>query len=299
MSTVRSRRRLSSISIREYPDSESLEAQYAIEDLCTFVKGLEGNSTVAKASLDFWGSQEKKYLVSMIPSTPNASAKPPVVLCVHDLLDANELPLSREDRMGLALRLSHAVLQFYSTPWIDENWTWKTFPFAKRADTAEQKFDTSRLYVARNFYGRRTSNTGSSPVSVICPEPILTRLGFALIELALGARFADLRTRGLAELSGLKQDNLHNGVLSTEILDRMTAKLLLNSGAIKREEGLAYEDAVRACLDHQYIHGSTLRGLKSNTASFLDDVEECILEPLYGIWNRSWERVEGTILPIF
>ena len=201
--------------------------------------------------------------------------------------------------MGLALRLSHAVLQFYSTPWIDENWTWRSFAFAKEGESLDGKYDTSQLFVARNFYSAtklaEDSDSSDEAAQVVLPykwdEPILTRLGFALIELALGARFSDLRARNLPVLKTLVPPNLNNDWMNAEILDRETARLFLESGIIRREEGQAYEDAVKACLKHQYVHESIVRGLKSDGPSFQEDVEHCILAPLYNIWEKSWGHI--------
>lgn len=224
------------------------------------------------------------------------AATSPTILCVHDFLSDSELPISRQDRMGLALRLSHIVLQFYSTPWIDENWTWKDFAFAGRGEYLDGKHDTSQLFVSRKFYStsRLAEVSGNSNKdahilqSFTWSEPILTRLGFALIELALGASFVDLRSMDIPELRKLVLPSLNDPWINTELLDRETAYLLLHSGRVRREEGLAYEEVVKACLERQYIFESTVRGLKSDGPSFLEDVERCILAPLYEIWEKSW-----------
>jgi hypothetical protein len=289
---------MSSFSIQEYAGTASLDMQQSIDDLCSFVRSLEGNSTVAKASLSLLGPQEKNYIISMTPPRSNAGS-PPAVLCVHDFLTDNNWIICREDRMGLALRLSYAVLQFYSTPWISDNWTWRSFAFAKEGENAEGKNDTSQLFVARNFYSAaklaEDSDSSDDSAQLALPymweEPILTRLGFALIELALGVSLADLRAMNLPEMRTLVQPNLNNAWMNAEILDRETARLLVDSGLIRREEGQAYEDAVRACLEHQYIHESDLRAVKSGTASFQEDVENCILAPLHDLWDNSWGNV--------
>ncbi|KAE9374868.1 hypothetical protein N431DRAFT_438266 [Stipitochalara longipes BDJ] len=289
---------MSSLSVQEYTTSKSSDDQHSIDDLCSFVRGLQGKATANKALLSVLDPEEKNYLISTTPIRTNAGT-PPTILCVHDLLTDNNLTLSREDRMGLALRLSHAVLQFYSTPWIDENWTWRSFAFAKDGEDPDGNCDTTQLFVTRNFYSAKKmaddSDNSDSAAQVALPfrwaEPILTRLGFALIELALGARLADLRARNLPALKTLVPPNLSNAWMNAEILDRETSRLLVNSGVIRREEGQAYEDAVKACLDHQFIRQSVVRGVNSRSASFYEDVEYCILAPLYKMWEKSWGHI--------
>jgi hypothetical protein len=273
-----SRRRHSSFSVCE--SQEDLAGQ-PILDLCFFVKTLNVNVRVSDTVFGILGLQEtqKKYKLHVTSSAGDISTTRRVV-CLEDLIDcSHDPPLSRKDRIGLALRLSHAVLQFYSTPWIDGCWTWRDFCVMKD----DEKRDDLQLFVTHRFYSTLDHSANSqdrdrmiSAFWECIGEPILTRLGFALIELALGKRLADMR------------DPTSSSSEDPDILDMCTAKRLLESGQVERQEGQSYEDVVRACLKHQFVSKSVVRDLKSEEPNFQDDVKRCIIAPLHSIWIESW-----------
>lgn len=273
-----SRRRHSSFSVCE---SQEDVAGQPIPDLCVFVKTLKVDVRVSDTVFGILGLQEtkKKYKLHVTSLTGDISTSRSVV-CLEDLIDCSHgPPLSRKERIGLALRLSHAVLQFYSTPWIDGCWTWRDFCVMKD----DEKRDDLQLFVTQRFYSTLNPSANSqdrdrmiSDFWKCIGEPILTRLGFALIELALGKRLADLRD----PTTSCSED--------PDILDMYTAKRLLQSGQIELQEGQPYEDVVRACLKHQFVSKSGVRYLDSEKPNFQDDVKRCILAPLHSIWIESW-----------
>lgn len=276
--TSTTRRRHSSFSV-----SESQEDHFSqpIPDLCVFVKTLDVDVRVSDTVFDIMGLQEtrKKYKLHVSSSTGELSATRSVV-CLEDLIDSSQGPvLSRKERISLALRLSHVVLQFYSTPWIDGCWTWRDFCVVKD----EEKRDALQLFVTQRFYSTRNSSMNSQDRDKMISafwkcigEPILTRLGFALIELALGKRLAEMR-----DLNSSTTDD-------PDMLDMITAQTLLKSGQVESQEGQSYEDVVRACLYHQFLSRSVVRDLNSTESNFQNDVERCIIAPLHSIWIDSW-----------
>lgn len=137
------------------------------------------------------------------------------------------------------------------------------------------------LFVTSKFYSACSGSTSSdiSPISefwVIRGEPILTRLGYALIELALGKRLAQLR----------KEDQYSSK--DPDIVDYLTAKGLVESGCIMGAEGRVYENVVKACLYHQFLSTSDLKVIDSSLISFHEDVERSIIGPLHKMWITAW-----------
>jgi hypothetical protein len=254
-----------------------------IQDLCMFVKTVcdsnQLDSEITEEGLGILRSDEKKYKIEAPLETtePHPSQ---VTVSLEDLTGAQST-LSRRDRISLALRLSYAILQYYSTGWIDTSWTWKDFSVAQAEG---RRHDESPLFVTQKFYSTSTksatsdaTNTAQAAGIWACiGEPILTRLGFALIELALGKRLTDLR-------DGNTDQGMH-----PDMADFFTARNILKSGQVRREEGRAYEDVVRACLEHQFLCRSEIRSLDSRNTSFHNDVEQSIIAPLHSMWTETW-----------
>lgn len=221
-------------------------------------------------------ANEKVYSVKITsvhgdPSTHHS------VICLDDCLVPTEnWQLSRRNRMDLALSLSLAILQFYSTPWIDSWWTWKDFCLLKD--------EKSQVFISRKFYSaqsRRMSEQASHSASTsafwkMYGEPVLTRLGFALVELALGKRLSQLR------------DPNEDQNIDEDMLDLLTAKREVESGRVCNEAGKVYSDAVQACLEHQVILPTKVMGLKSEHKNFQQDLEEFVVGPLRNFHDTSW-----------
>jgi hypothetical protein len=176
--------------------------------------------------------------------------------------------------MNLALSLSFAILQFYTTPWINMWWTWKDFCVLKG--------DRSQIFVTKKFYSVRNpqniNKTGinhsasSSTFWDLIGEPVLTRLGFALVELALGLRLSELRRKD--QLDGADED----------MVDLLTAKRLVEEDRVYQEAGHYYNEVVKACLTHQIVSGTGITCFSSSdpksSANFQVDFEKFIVAPI-------------------
>lgn len=151
--------------------------------------------------------------------------------------------------------------------------------------TAEPKFEDSHLFVKQKFY----SSSGSLPDSrsrraslpgiwALIGEPILTRLGFALIELSLGRRLAEMR------------DGSIDKSLPDDHQDYWTAISVLKSGKIQDAEGKGYEEVVRVCLQHQFwsMTEGSMKMLDSEKPDFHKDVEKLVVSPLHCMWSETW-----------
>lgn len=278
------RERSRSISFSVDNHNEGDDNKPFIQDLCSFMEKLDANSPQSDNHLGLLGNNNKRYkLWTKLPETTVASASEGIISLEELLKPGHQCRLLRRERMQLAFRLSLAILQFCLTPWIDKSWTWKDF-CALRGEEENDKF---QLFVSRKFYSARVSanfereQQGANTLWSYYDEPILTKLGFALIELALGRNLMDLR-----------KDQPCNSELNLDFdsLNLQTAQALLKSGRIAGEESLGYEEVVKACLRHQYPdrQNSGVKGLDSTDPSFFDNVEESIIGPLYAECIKSW-----------
>lgn len=287
----RSAKRSRSISITELPcrlPTKDRERSF-IRDLCSFVEKVDFDKAAPDDCEGIIG-KNKKYKLCINQAHHKNSKN---IVCLEDLLGPN-YPLLRKDRMQLALRLSSSILQFCLTPWVDNSWTSKDFCVLSVEE--EQHNEFLQLFVTRSFYSSRVAakiEQASEAVDNLWSwydEPILTKLGFALIELALGHTLPELRR----EYPSANIDT----TTDTDFLNFQTANMILNSGRIAREESKGYEDVVRACIKHQYpsINGSGVKGLDSGSDSFFDNAEESIIGPLYAecakSWGTSWGQCE-------
>jgi hypothetical protein len=185
--------------------------------------------------------------------------------------------------MDLALSLSLAILQFYTTPWIDMWWTWKDF--CVLTGDKSQIFVTKKFYsIHRELNGSKTRidhSASSSAFWKMIGEPILTRLGFALVELAMGQRLSELR----------RKDQLDGG--DEDMADLLTAKQLVEEDKVREEAGYCYNEAVKVCLDHQVWSGTEITRLNSRdrkkSINFQVDVEKFVVAPIRDNIKRTWD----------
>ncbi|KAH8596650.1 hypothetical protein B0O99DRAFT_685645 [Bisporella sp. PMI_857] len=248
-----------------------------IPDLCTFVRTVGSPATVPTTSNPNKGileAENKKYSL-------NAASLRESIADVQNVVSLEELTnpgsnLERADRMSLAVRLTYAIIQYYSTGWIDPSWTWKDFSVAGN----NKKADGSQLFIAQRFYSKAINTSIRNKLWAgweTIGEPILTRLGFALIELALGKRLQELR------------DATIDPNAEQDAQDYYTAQRLLITGRVRRAESEAYEIVVKACLGHQFTDSHySLKYLDSRDETFSKDVEQCILKPLHCMWKEQW-----------
>jgi hypothetical protein len=274
-------RRTSQISIYECLDEQCA----AIDDLCKCVRTLSNRidvgSTMTEEELGILYSDQKRYKLHAPRSQTTQSDTSPTVVSLHDFL--SDQSARKRERMRLALELSYVILQYYSTGWINTSWTWRDFSVTR---TEGQDPAQSQLFVTTKFYSVLKSSNAVHPTSsafasemwTLIGEPILTRLGFALIELAMGER-----------LSRLRDNNMDHDSIDPDTLDYFTARNILETGKLVDEQGSAYEAVVRACLDHQFYCQTTYKRLDSRQSSFYQDVEECVIAPLYSMWIEMWE----------
>lgn len=261
------------VSVTECDGGHDLGLSNPMLDLCIITNTVDPENCPSDRLLGYLKRKEKQYQLQALSASQGTSN--PNVECLDHLIANQRFLLSRRERICLALSLSHAILSFYSTPWIDAHWTWRDFCIDRENE--------GQLFATRRFYSNRKGTLGpgnpeapTSSLWAIHGEPTLTRLGFALIELALGKRLAELRC----------DDQYHSS--DPDTLDFLTAKNMVDSGQIMRAESQAYEDVVRVCLRHQFIRRSELVGLDSSRPNFKENAEVSIIAPLHTIVTGSW-----------
>ncbi|RFU32311.1 hypothetical protein B7463_g4031, partial [Scytalidium lignicola] len=249
-----------------------------IEDLCHFIKNLEADLEVPTSASGVLRLTEKKYTVKAATFDEDSPSRS--VVCLDDYIASSTGPrkLSRRKRMDLSLMLSITLLQFITTPWIDMWWTWKDFVVLQG--------DKSQIFVSKKFYSKHNANRTTTVHSQLTSafwdcigEPELTRLGFALIELAMGKRLSELA------------DEECDPNMDRDMMDYRTAKNLMDSGAILEEAGQCYHDVVQACLTHQVIGDSGVKTLNSRNSSFQLDLERFVVAPIRDYYTKTWQEV--------
>ncbi|KAH8746033.1 hypothetical protein BGZ57DRAFT_936044 [Hyaloscypha finlandica] len=268
-------------SNQRQPSEENDSSSF--RDICSFVRNMSTDKPESDECLGIIGKTNRRYKLSSKPERRDVSMN---TINLEELMKLNSTFL-RKDRMQLALWLSCSILQFYYTGWIDTSWTSKDFCVLNVKDEQHDEISQLiRLFVTRSFYSARLSTSKPTLQTVNnlwswYDEPILTKLGFALIELAFCCKLSELRNDKLRER--LDEEN-------SDLLDLQTATDILDSGRLAREESPVYEDVVRACIKHQYLGKSSSgpKGLDSRDISFFDRAEESIIGPLFAEFAKTW-----------
>lgn len=246
----------------------------AIEDLCTHFRkmcnAIQESQDLPEREPSTISSQNKRYTVKPSQSS-GKHGKTQIPISLHDFLQ--DQFVSKRVRMRVGLQLSFAILHHYSTGWIDPEWTWRDLSISQGHG---QFPEDSQLYIKKKFFSIHKKS--SSTLWVLIKEQILTRLGFALIELALGKRLADLGDPGA---------NNHDG-MEPDMADYFTARNILEEGVLVAEQGKEYASVVRVCLDHQFYSHSCVSSLDSRQKSFHRDMETSVILPLHSLWETLW-----------
>lgn len=256
-----------------------------IENLCSLVKEVEGGSEVPEAAMDIVGNNKTYRLkVKKLDDT-----EPGTFRCIAELLQPGNHLLAR-DRMELAYRLSSAILQLCKTPWVSDSWAWNDV-CVSQVEEIEGLIKFSIIFIPQEFYSvhhsddKASVSNNNNPVWLILQDqPVLTKLGFALIELALGKTLEEMKeeTRSYLELGDRDYDD--------DTMNYFTAKRLLKSGKIRQQAMKDYEHVVKACIEHQYRdQDGVYKKLMLEDDDFLHNVSEAIISPLFHIWKKFEE----------
>ena len=254
-----------------------------IPDLCQWIHTVQSsppNSPDTKALQGVLGDDVKRYTVR----APQTHANMKIVSMEEWLATSGTESKRRRVRAELAMNLAATILQFHPTAWIEKTWTWQNFSVA-RDESSHSLMITQRFW----SLDRPRAGPGSAPPT---PskfwstfqdlDPTLVRLGFALIELALGKRLSDIRAG--QDKSRNKDDDSDD----VDLADYYTAIDILNSNEIEDEIGVAYQRVVEACLRCRVISDVGMKLLKSDSARFESDLEQFVVEPLRRHHSSIW-----------
>jgi hypothetical protein len=260
-----------------------------IADLCQWIKIVGSTSPPNSPTTDcqgVLGKDGKKYTAST-PRVNADSVNTPTVMSMDDCLSGcDNYGISRRTRLNLALDLASAIVKFYQTSWIERAWTWRNFSMMKAESTLD-------LVITRRFW------SSEAPVQSLAPapskfwhclrdkDPMLVRLGFALIELAMGKRLSDLRLL----LDGQKEVKEAENEAMKDMEDYNTALDLVEKNIIGDEVGVAYQRVVAACLECKVLGDDGTKLLRSSSNSFEDDVEKFIVGPLRQYYINTWGKI--------
>jgi hypothetical protein len=254
-------------------------------ELCKVLKELSSSQSNAARSpepLHSFGTLRHGETVFTARGKPKML--PGVVEPLEDRLQG--LSNDKRRRVEIAQSLAFAVTQFSYTRWIDSSWTWRNFSVREDDLTGLQQ-----LFVTRRIVPDRAAR---NPLLVVAKaklwkfltaEPILVRLGFALIELALAKRLSTLRAEGFG---GEVPQDLQEGEASEDEKDYLTARAVMDSKLLENECSRGYQGVVEACLMGEVAVESRYLSLTSRAASFQDDVDTHVVQPLRHYFENNW-----------
>lgn len=268
-----------------------------IPDLCQWIHAVRtsppNSPTMATELQGVLGDDGKRYTVR----APRQHTPLNIVSMEEWLTTCGTESKRRRVRAELAMNLAATILQFYPTAWIEKTWTWRNFSVAR--DESSHNLMITQRFWSLDLPRRQSLKEAPTPApsrfwsTFQDLDPMLVRLGFALIELALGKRLADIR---FDKDTPDDSDGGGGGGASSDadLVDYYTAVDILNSNEIEDEIGVAYQRVVEACLRCRVISDVGMKLLKSNSSKFEADLEQFVVEPLRRHHSSIWGTAQVT-----
>jgi hypothetical protein len=291
------------ILLQSIPDTHT-NASPSTRNICSWVADMAASEArVSEIVLPTTKSKDKKlHRMRVSKMDGGADTKQLPTIKSFDELRGDH-SLSTKYRLEVAIRLSLAILQLCKTPWVSQYWTWndvcvtrmqvsipddlETEKDSSRDDDGPERAESSVLFILNRriysaVYDGETASTAPTIVAVpravdiLDEEPHMTKLGLALIELALRRSIQDLR----------EDVGYHDMDVPENIADICTARKLVMDKKIREEVGENYERVVDLCLGRRYVDslGQT-RSVVSKHESFLSSFRDNIVRPLYQMWK--------------
>ncbi|KAK4224669.1 hypothetical protein QBC38DRAFT_484898 [Podospora fimiseda] len=243
-------------------------------DICSTIQNISvlGNHQVI---LDIPKSS-KKYRMEATRLETTAAGKP-CMLRLPDLI--RYTGISPKIRSEMAWRLSLTMAHLCQTPWVSDSWS------AIDAFVFNQFTATPMIFFIRDIYSAKarssaivnTSTPNQRPIDLFDDEPVLTKLGLVLIELALG-RFLDEIRDDYSGFSAIDDKDLANICIARKLLD---------TGVVRNHATAAYEKAVSVCIKRQYIDSEGVpRSLLTSHESFILLFNDAVVSPLSEVCSR-------------
>ncbi|CAK7237886.1 hypothetical protein SBRCBS47491_010192 [Sporothrix bragantina] len=272
----------------KYSESRGVQNFTPIPDLCQWIHTVRmspPNSPTMTELQGVLGDDGKRYTVR----APRQHSPLSIVSMEEWLTTCGTESKRRRVRAELAMNLASTILQFYPTAWIEKTWTWQNFSVAR--DASSHNLMITQRFWSLDLPRRQSLKSSPSQPSKFWStfqdlDPMLVRLGFALIELALGKRLADIRM----DKDTKDEDSTACGNTSgdADLVDYYTAVDILNSNEIEDEIGVAYQRVVEACLRCRVISDVGMKLLTSSSSKFGADLEQFVVEPLRRHHSSIW-----------
>ncbi|KAK3341830.1 hypothetical protein B0T25DRAFT_523068 [Lasiosphaeria hispida] len=252
----------------------------AIRNLCSLVKEVTAESDVQQVLLET-ASDSQMYRMKVTKIDPSGPRQPRIRYFAEFREPSNGF--STKDRLGLALRLSLAIGQLCSTPWISKSWTWNDVCVTQTAVGRNAAVKFPVMFILQDIYSVTYDTDNASAATLTVPtlsealddEPVLTKLGLALIELAMGKSIEEM-----------KREYGPDGSVEDHLANIYTAKQLLHNGKIRSEATREYENVVKVCIERRFFKDGIARGLLSEDKLFFPCFRDAILTPLLEVWKR-------------
>lgn len=290
----------------KYSENRGVQNFTPIPDLCQWIHQVHlsppnsPNSPGTSELQGVLGGDGKRYTVR----APRQHLPMKIVSMEEWLTSCGAEGKKRRVRAELAMNLASTILQFYPTAWIEKTWTWRNFSVARDESagrTSGSQPSAHTLVITQRFWSmdlpQHHSLAAAPPPSRFWRtfadhlDPMLVRLGFALIELALGKRLSEMRADGQKKKG---DDEASEGDSSHDIdlADYYTAIDILESNEIEDEVGVAYQGVVDACLHCRVISDDGLKLLTSRSGKFEADLKEFVVEPLRRHHSSTWGNTQ-------
>ena len=237
------------------PTDKDLADLVKIDNLCLVIQQCLKTIQYNQKCLGYLSCQTHYRLGVYLPPTPPKPPQSPNITSLAELLSNKQpthsqflaptgnLPLSRGERLGLALTIASSVLQLHNTPWLRQDWDKNDIMIIDgyTSNTRQQ------AYVSRSFPPVRLEDSPTAQRSALPLRNVtLFALGKVLIELCLGQPLEALRT------PEYPVDATGTAKIFT---DWSTANRLIET--VYSEGGTRYGDAVRRCLHCEFDQRNT------------------------------------------
>lgn len=269
-----------------------------IPDLCQWIRAVRTsppNSPGVSELHGVLGDDENRYTVR----APRQDRQTSISIVPMDqwLTSCGAEGKKRRVRAELAMDLASTILQFYPTAWIEKTWTWRNF-------SVVQDESSHNLAITQRFWSLDMRRHSLAPPpsrfwrTFADLDPMLVRLGFALIELALGRRLSDYRVgsegadKGADKDGDKDGDGGETGRQDMDMADYRTAMDILQRNEIRDEIGNAYHCVVDACLRCRVLSDNGPMVLRSGSGKFESDLEQFVVEPLREYHSAIWGNTQ-------
>jgi len=242
-----------------------------VENLCSYFQDRLGERATPAPCLGYLQKTRTfKHFIYPCGDLQNTSSRVMTLQDALNLAKTTQLGIPLPDKLRLAKLLAIAVLQYYSTPWLKDEWRSSDVLFFGIKDPSHDPLQTPYLN-ARFYQNAGTSAAkhiaGKAPLSSnslsIAPNAILYSLGITLIELGFDAPLSDLQ----------QPEDLKDG-LPNQYSEFWTAKRL--GALVSKKLGARYGKVVSKCLNCDFGLGGSyeLASPDLQNAFFHDVVRE-------------------------